>query len=392
VIGLPDNVRQSVYVKPVNAVSRYVGNPDGPDIDTDVFVTLENNGNGRVYFNLRTMSVANTSSNVVASGIIDEGNGWYRLWYTGEGVTIGSGNTFLIFSNRLISTFDPYPSGEEEIHVCGMMFEFGDHVDLNAPPPPYQKVSAGSRDITEQGAPSFGVLSHDTDDAMVTQVPAGGTYSLLLPGKAGQYYVPEVTFAAPSAITTGPVSVLDDGAVVAGTPTGILHAAGAVPWSSRLELCAPAVLLKPNLTDEELRRETRYWEAHGAGKRLVEGVDQAVNGAAATDTDWTKGTGWTWGAGAFNKVAGAESTLEQAQTIVAGRAYICRYDLTRTAGGIRPRFAGGTAFNGTAQSASGSYAQILVGRPGNTTWAFLADGSFVGSIDNMQLIPLIPES
>lgn len=64
----------------------------------------------------------------------------------------------------------------------------------------------------------------------------------------------------------------------------------------------------------------------------------AVNGTFETDTDWTKGTGWTINTGPRQAECDgtqvAATRLSQTSTMVAGRNYLITFDYTRTAGGV----------------------------------------------------------
>jgi hypothetical protein len=256
---------------------------------------------------------------------------------------------------------------------------------------PYQRRGATPTDITESGVTSFGLISMDgSDDALLHQLAAGGTVAVALFGRGGSYLIPSITLAAPSVLQLGPLSVLDDGVLVSGCPTGILRAVGTVPWSSRFELVGYAIM-KANPTDEEKARAMRYFAAHGARGYFEAGADTAVNGGFGADTDWTKGTGWAIGSGVATKTAGSAGALEQAQTIAAAGVYLWTADITRSAGTLTPRFTGGTTFSGTAISAGGALSGILIGQSGNTTFGFNGDASFAGTVDNVTLQLLTPE-
>ncbi len=106
------------------------------------------------------------------------------------------------------------------------------------------------------------------------------------------------------------------------------------------------------------------------------GSTLAVNGSLATDTDWTKGTGWSI-AGTAAKSAGTASNLTQ--TIGAsGNQYRVTADITRTAGTVG-------AYNGTAQigaTAATETAAKYAMKTTSTTVGFRGDASFAGTVDN----------
>jgi hypothetical protein len=115
------------------------------------------------------------------------------------------------------------------------------------------------------------------------------------------------------------------------------------------------------------------------------------NSGFATDTVWTKGTGWSIGAGVATKSPGTASSLSQTMTptsqlqLAPGATYQLVYTITRSAGSITPRFTGGTTVNGTTRSASGTYTETITALSGNTTIEFDADASFDGTVDNVAL-------
>jgi hypothetical protein len=116
---------------------------------------------------------------------------------------------------------------------------------------------------------------------------------------------------------------------------------------------------------------------------LVRGVEKVVNGGFSTDTDWTKGTGWSISGGVATKVAGTASNLTPAVALVptVSKVYEVVYTLTRTAGTATISFGAGA---GSAKSASGTYTEkLLASTTGNLTVA--ADASFAGTIDNISV-------
>jgi len=289
-------------------------------------------------------------------------------------------------------TFTP-TAGNLTLTVSGTVNDA--QLELGAVRTTYQAVDTSTaRGITEAGVPSFGFLSFDgSDDAMDTPALDAGDYTVILPGRGGIYVSPPVTLAGGDTIRTGALDVTKNGAtVVPEIPLGIVRAASTVPWSGRLPLASPAVLLKSPLTAEELNRVLRYYQAQGCGGRLAEGPDTAVNGGFAADTDWTKGTGWTIGSGVATKTAGTAASLDQAQTLAAGTAYVIRADITRTAGTLTPRFTGGTTVNGPAFNATGAINVVIVAAAGNTTLGFNGDAAFAGTVDNVSLRALNPEA
>lgn len=119
-------------------------------------------------------------------------------------------------------------------------------------------------------------------------------------------------------------------------------------------------------------------------------MDLVSNGTFASDTVWTKGTGWTIAAGVATSDASqaGNSDLEQTpagtSALVEGKAYLVTYTLTRSAGTIAPLL-GGTA--GTTRSSAATFSEtIIAGSGGKIT--FRADLDFAGTVDTVSVVPV----
>lgn len=118
----------------------------------------------------------------------------------------------------------------------------------------------------------------------------------------------------------------------------------------------------------------------------AEAGDKVVNGTMASDTVWTKGTGWTIASGVATKAAGTASALGQAITLAAGGVYRVEFAVTAyTAGTVRARLTGGAAVQGTARSATGTYVETITAGAAPTTLELYGDAAFAGSVDNVRL-------
>jgi len=120
--------------------------------------------------------------------------------------------------------------------------------------------------------------------------------------------------------------------------------------------------------------------------------DIVTNGAMASDTGWTKGTGWTVHTVAPGKAdcdGTQEAVSDLAQTpspvtVLSGISYSLTYTTTRSAGAITPVL-GGTL--GTVRSTANTFTEtIIAGADG--TLKFRADADFVGTLDDVILTPL----
>jgi len=117
------------------------------------------------------------------------------------------------------------------------------------------------------------------------------------------------------------------------------------------------------------------------------GPELITNGDFATDSNWTKGTGWSIANGKASRTAQSGSTAcDQSISLIAGKKYKIVYTLTISAGSFNVRFSGTTNVNGLSRTTSGTYIDYLVAATGNNTFRLVgADGSFAGSIDNVSV-------
>lgn len=122
-------------------------------------------------------------------------------------------------------------------------------------------------------------------------------------------------------------------------------------------------------------------------KNLMVFVNRALeaavaNGTFATDTIWTKGSGWTIGAGVATATGAISTAISQTSvvTLVQGQAYSVTYTITRSAGGLIPSV-GGT--NGVERTASGTYSEIIIA--GSTQAIAFTGNAFTGTLDNVVI-------
>jgi len=120
-----------------------------------------------------------------------------------------------------------------------------------------------------------------------------------------------------------------------------------------------------------------------------------VNGAFASDTSWTKGTGWTIAAGVASSDGSqaGNADLEQSAAavnasalgLIRGRAYEVTFTVSAyTAGNVRPVIGGTT---GTNRASAATFTETIVA--GSTdVIALRADLDFVGSVDNFSVKPV----
>ncbi len=123
---------------------------------------------------------------------------------------------------------------------------------------------------------------------------------------------------------------------------------------------------------------TDYTLASGSGL----GSDLVTNGTFDTDSDWTKGTGWTISGGTASSdgsQAAGEWLTNDELTFTSGDMLLVEFDITAySAGGVRARF------SSTNRNAVGSYSELLTA-DNELPFGVIADADFVGSIDNVSV-------
>lgn len=135
-----------------------------------------------------------------------------------------------------------------------------------------------------------------------------------------------------------------------------------------------------------------YMGGRTAAAYIAGQAELVVNGDFATDTAWTKTTGWTISGGKANFVdSGAFRTLTQAFTFVASRFYRVTFDVSNYTSGILRMWIGTAALvnNFFDASANGSYTAIVQFPSGDTQQLVFrsngASGLFNGSLDNVSV-------
>ena len=132
---------------------------------------------------------------------------------------------------------------------------------------------------------------------------------------------------------------------------------------------------------EDLITFTRASAGH-ALRPVSYGSERVTNGTFDTDSDWTKGTGWSIGSGVATKTAGTGSNLQATSfTGEVGKIYQVKYDLTLTAGAVNLTVLGVITPNA---SSSGSYTHNIVATTSSGLRVF-ANNTAAGTIDNISV-------
>jgi hypothetical protein len=117
------------------------------------------------------------------------------------------------------------------------------------------------------------------------------------------------------------------------------------------------------------------------------GNDVAVNGIFATDTGWTKGTGWSISSNkAIFSPTGSTSDIKQ-DTLTNALTYKIIVTLTLSAGGLSVK--AGSSGNSTVLSASGTY-EVFSTCAGSTEVIFEASAAFEGYIEKVVVQQQVP--
>jgi hypothetical protein len=113
--------------------------------------------------------------------------------------------------------------------------------------------------------------------------------------------------------------------------------------------------------------------------------DVIVNGGFAADANWTKGTGWTIGAGVATATGAISTDLTQIiNPLVVGRTYRVVFTVTRTAGSVTAN-CGATA--GTARSSSSTFTEDILCA---TTGVFkFSTSGFTGTVDVVSATAIV---
>ena len=116
----------------------------------------------------------------------------------------------------------------------------------------------------------------------------------------------------------------------------------------------------------------------------IYGPELVTNGDFATDSDWSKGTGWTISGGTASFNGGADAAISQSSVVTSGTEYKVLFtisDLT-TSGSLQLRF-GSTGSVDKTITKNGTYYFHLTAD--GTTLYFRAISGFNGSIDNVSV-------
>ena len=142
---------------------------------------------------------------------------------------------------------------------------------------------------------------------------------------------------------------------------------------------------KAQLEDSTGRSDTTTPSAYvptgvGTGPELV------TNGDFATDSDWTKGSGWAIADGVATHTIGSGTTIAAvAPPLALGVTYLATYTISNYVGsGAFAIRLGGSGGQGTSRSANGTYSEVIIAA-GSGLDVFAINSTVGGDIDNISV-------
>jgi len=122
------------------------------------------------------------------------------------------------------------------------------------------------------------------------------------------------------------------------------------------------------------------------GNFSQQGSELVTNGDFATDTNWTKGTGWSISGGSANcDGTDATSNLNQVITSFSGKTFLVEGNASNVTQGFVYISLGGTDLQIVVNS-NGSFKHYVTITSGSSTLFISARNNFIGSIDNVSVV------
>ena len=118
------------------------------------------------------------------------------------------------------------------------------------------------------------------------------------------------------------------------------------------------------------------------------GTDVIVNGTFASDTAWTKGTGWTISGGTAVASSASGALRPSTPPLTARTCYVVTYTTTRSGGNLTLNNAASTLINhGPARSSNATFTEYLTSVSTNVNFGFVSS-NFSGTLDNVSAKPV----
>lgn len=119
------------------------------------------------------------------------------------------------------------------------------------------------------------------------------------------------------------------------------------------------------------------------------GAELVVNGGFDTDTDWTKGTGWSISSGVAIHTAGTgannQSMANVPNPLTAGRTYSWSYACTSFTSGSVHMHSGGSVFTGSTATSLSSLSGVTTVVASNLALRSSFSLDFTGEVDNVSV-------
>ena len=210
----------------------------------------------------------------------------------------------------------------------------------------FVKIASGTRNVAIRTAGASGsayAIYNLSTGLFVTSATSGSNWTFVsssITALANGWY--RIIVTGSHTETSGGLQLfcnLTDGSSLTYTGDGT---SGILIWGAQLELGSTAT------TYQRVGASFDYIESPvglmlDRSRGLVLGSELVANGSFTTDSDWTKGTGWTiTGGQAVATAVAAFTNISQPYTPVAGRLYQLTLVVnTRNSGSVRVGFAGG---------------------------------------------------
>lgn len=140
----------------------------------------------------------------------------------------------------------------------------------------------------------------------------------------------------------------------------------------------------------------KYWFASKNGSGVlcaspvsilvdISGPELIANGGFDSDSNWTKGAGWTIAGGVATKTGGTASSLSQTVSLVAGGVYEAIFTITAISAGILAARLSEPVVAGPNRTTAGTFSQTFTAVSGQTTFSISSSTVGAGSVDNVSL-------
>lgn len=161
---------------------------------------------------------------------------------------------------------------------------------------------------------------------------------------------------------------------------------------------------KSNIDNSLIRKATTTyntgWMRNPVGCWMADSVagtitpsEHVINGGADSDTDWTKGDGWSVGGGVFacDGTQTAQSLLGQTLTLEQGKQYTVEFTLSNYSAGTVGSDFSGDGVQSVPRNSDGTYTECFTAPVTSTILYMVAASDFVGDIDNISVREAIPD-